>query len=128
MIVRENGAWTAEYLAERERIEALKAERGETKPFEVGKTYQTVGGKTVRCIEVTTRPGYECARFDDGDLKWHFKGGYRNGRTGEQVPVTWFVGTTGWRYNRDGIDRGRCTGTPFDHSDPRCVIPESANA
>ena len=117
MRVYENGAYTPEYLAERERIELLKAERGATKPFEVGKSYKTVSGKTVTCIELNnTIPGYETARFDDGEDKQLFLVG------GETVGAS-----TGWRYNRDGIDRGRVTGTAFDHSDPGCVIPEPAD-
>lgn len=106
-----NGEFTPEYLAERERIDALEAERGKTKPFEVGKEYKMVGGGTVTCVEVGGYAGYEVARFSDSEERTI------NGRTY----------TTGWRYNRDNIDRGRVTGTPFDHSDPRCVIPESAD-
>lgn len=120
MEIMRNGQYTPEYLAERERIEQLKAERGETLPFEVGKSYQTNEGKTVTCIEVKG----ETARFSDGDLRWYHTGGYTR-RDGSQAPVHWHCSTTGWRYNRNDIDRGRVTGTPFDHSDPRCVIPES---
>jgi len=111
MRVIENGEFTPEYLAQQERIEKLKAERGKTKPFEVGKEYRTIGGETVTCVELSNVPDYECARFSDGGEKTI------EGRTF----------TTGWRYNRDNIDRGRCTGTPFDHSDPRCVIPDPAD-
>ena len=101
MLVYANGAYTPEYLAQQERIDQLKAERGETKPFVVGQFYETMGGEVVQCVQLSR----ECAQFSD----WW-----------------WQDGTTGgWRYNRDGIDRGRCTGTAFDHSDPRCVIPES---
>ena len=126
MMILKDGKPTPEYLAEQERIERLKAERGETKPFEIGKAYKTIGGKTVTCIDLRDDPGYETARFSDGDLTWLALGGYRNRHTGERVPVRWLASTTGWRYNRDGIDRGRCTGTPCDLSDPRCVIPEPA--
>lgn len=109
MRIIENGEYTPEYLAERKRIEQLEAERGKTKPFEVGKEYQMVGGGTVTCVELS--PNYECARFSDG----------------EEQTIEGRTFTTGWRYNRDNIDRGRVTGTPFDHSDPRCVIPEPAD-
>jgi hypothetical protein len=121
MRIVENGVETPEYIAQKARIEALKAERGETKPFEVGKSYRTVSGGTVTCIELSG----ECARFNDGTLRWYATGGWRD-RSGELVPVKWRTATTGWRYNRNSIDRGRCTGTSFDHSDPRCVIPEKA--
>lgn len=112
MIVWQNGAYTPEYLAQEARRKAFLEARGPTKPFEVGKAYQTHEGKTVTCVELSTTRGYECARFDDG----------------ETVPAPNGVGTntTGWRYNRDQ-DRGRCTGSAGDHSDPRCVIPESAS-
>jgi hypothetical protein len=54
-------------------------------PFKLGDVMQTISGNTVVCIELTSRQGYECARFDDG----------------------------GWRYNRD-YDRGRCTASRWD--------------
>lgn len=122
-----DGKVTPEYGAMLDRIEQLKAERGETKPFEIGKSYQMVGGGTVTCIELTHVPGYQCARFDDG-------------KDGEEEVPDWLADrdlngnqptkirsySTGWRYNRDGVDRGRVTGTSHDHSDPRCVIPEPA--
>jgi len=71
-----------------------------TKPFVVGNTYRTQGGKEVTCLELHDHPHYESARFDD--------------------PVT---DAGGWRYNRDS-DRGRVTGTDHSWSDPRNVIPE----
>lgn len=98
---------------------------GDTLPFELGKSYQTNEGKTVKCIELHDTPGYETARFDDGTLRWYHRGGWPR-HDGTIEPVTWHVGTSGWRYNRDS-DRGRVTGTEFDHSDPRCVIPERAS-
>lgn len=122
MIVSKGGAFTSEYLAMQARKDALYASRGATKPFEVGKSYQTNEGKTVTCVELSR----ECARFNDGTLRWHHTGGWRNRHTGEMEPVKWHAATTGWRYNRES-DRGRVTGTSFDHSDPRCVIPESAS-
>lgn len=112
MIVWQNGAYTPEYLAQKGRMDALYAARGATKPFEVGKAYQTNEGNTVTCVELSDRPGYECARFDDGETV--------------PAPIGEGTVTTGWRYNRDS-DRGRCTGSAMDHSDPRCVIPESAS-
>lgn len=120
MRVYENGAYTPEYLAERDRIDAFHAERGPTKPFEIGKAYKRHDGVEVRCIEINARG--DCARFSDGTLRWYFIGGWPR-RDGTTEPVVWKVGSTGWRYNRDE-DRGRVTGSPFDHSDPRCVVPE----
>jgi hypothetical protein len=112
MVVFENSSATPEWIAMNKRAEKLYAERGKTKPFEVGKSYLTNEGKTVVCIELTDLEHYECARFDDGEtIEYELAGEKR-------------IDTTGWRYNRDE-DRGRCTGTAFDHSDPRCVIPKS---
>ncbi len=70
-----------------------------SKPFEVGKTYTTQAGAKVTCIELTRVRGYESARFDDGEDE-----------------------NSGWRYNR-ASDRGRVTGSAFDMSDPRNVVP-----
>jgi hypothetical protein len=95
------------------RADQLKAERGATKSFEVGKSYQTNDGDTVTCVELSDKPGYETARFDGGEPQSYTLGGKT------------YKSMTGWRYNRDD-DRGRVTGTAFDHSDPRCVIPEAA--
>lgn len=119
----ENGGYTPEYAAMRARMEALYAERGPTKPFEVGKTYKCNDGSEVTCIELTSNG--ECARFSDSTLRWYHTGGWPR-RDGGFEPVKWHVAFTGHRYNRDS-DRGRVTGTEFDHSDPRCVIPESAD-
>lgn len=127
MTIYENGDFTPAYKAEQARIEALKAERGETRPFEIGKSYRTMDGRTVTCIEVNDKPHYETARFDDGKEVWCMMGGYVN-RYGRWVREKRQRVTTGWRYNRNSIDRGRVTGTAFDHSDPRCVIPEPAHA
>jgi hypothetical protein len=121
----QNGGYTPEYLALRERTDAFHASRGPTKPFEVGKTYKRHDGVEVTCVEVKGTKGYETARFSDSTLRWYFTGGWPR-RDGGSEPVKWHVATTGWRYNRDE-DRGRVTGTEFDHSDPRCVIPESAD-
>jgi hypothetical protein len=107
-----------------ERHKAFYEERGPTKPFEVGKTYLRHDGVAVRCIEINERGS--CARFDDGDLRWHFTGGYERRAEvgGGYEPVKWHASTSGWRYNYDA-DRGRCTGTDFD--DPRSVVPEPAD-
>lgn len=102
---------------------------GNTKPFEKGKKYLTQEGKEVICIEVNDHKYYESARFNDGDgngLTWSFTGGYYHRHTHEWIPVVWRTHTTGWRYNRDS-DRGRVTGSAHDFSDPRNVIPESAD-
>jgi hypothetical protein len=75
-----------------------------TKPFELGKTYLTQAGERVTIIAVNDTPGYETVQGDDplgGDPKG------------------------GWRYNRES-DRGRVTGSTFDMSDPRNLIPEPA--
>jgi len=77
-----------------------------TKPFELGRTYLTRAGRSVTIIAVSDVPGYECVQGDDhppGDPKG------------------------GWRYNR-ASDRGRVTGSAFDMSDPRNLIPEFADA
>lgn len=78
-----------------------------TKPFELGKTYLTQAGQPVTIKAVSNTPGYECVQGDDlsswtpGVFKWV------------------------WRYNRES-DRGRVTGSAFDMSDPRNLIPEPA--
>jgi len=73
-----------------------------SKPFEVGKTYKTREGKSVTIINATDLPGYEGVQGDD-PLDGNPEGG--------------------WRYNR-ASDRGRVTGSAFDMSDPRNLIPE----
>lgn len=73
-----------------------------TAPFELGKTYLTKAGKPVKIIQVTNTPGYEAVQGDDGENT-----------------------TLGWRYNR-AEDRGRCTGSAFDMSDSRNLIPDRA--
>jgi hypothetical protein len=111
----------AEADAHYKRHKAFYEERGPTKPFELGKTYLRHDGVPVRCIEIGQGHS-ECVRFDDGDLRWYFTGGYKR-RDGGFEPVKWHASTSGWRYNRDS-DRGRVTATDFDN--PRCVVPESA--
>lgn len=69
-------------------------------PFELGKTYKRRDGKDVTIIKVINHRGYETVQGDDGD---HPQSGYR--------------------YNRD-TDRGRCTGTAGDFSDPCNLLPE----
>lgn len=69
-------------------------------PFELGKTYKRRDGKEVTIIKVSNQRGYETVQGDDGD---HPESGYR--------------------YNRDS-DRGRCTGTAGDFSDPCNLLPE----
>jgi hypothetical protein len=69
-------------------------------PFELGKTYKRRDGKDVKIIAVSTQRGYETVQGDDGASP-----------------------TSGFRYNRDN-DRGRCTGTAGDYSDPRNLLPE----
>jgi len=110
MRIMENGLLTPEYLAECKRVNQLKIERRRHQPFEVGKTYRTNAGAEVTCIELSGSPGYEVARFSDGG----------------EVVIEGKPYKTGYRYNRDSIDRGRVTGSPFDHSHPDCVIPELA--
>lgn len=72
-----------------------------TKPFVVGRTYKTQAGDDVTITAESTRhPGYECVQGDDR-----------------------LTPEGGWRYNRES-DRGRCTGSAFDMSDPRNLVPE----
>ena len=78
-----------------------------SKPFEVGKTYLTQEGKSVTIKAKTTVPGYECVQGDD------------LAKCPERGVFTWI-----WRYNRES-DRGRVTGSAFDMSDPRNLIPET---
>jgi hypothetical protein len=61
--------------------------------FELGERCITLGGEEVVCTELSDKlRGYQCARFSDG----------------------------AWRYNRPH-DRGRCTGSPWDH--PLNIVP-----
>jgi hypothetical protein len=69
-------------------------------PFELGKSYKRRDGKLVTIIEVINTRGYETVRGDDAESP-HL----------------------GCRYNRDS-DRGRCTGTAGDFSDPHNLLPE----
>jgi hypothetical protein len=69
-------------------------------PFELGKTYKRRDGKDVTIIAVSNQRGYETVQGDDGAYPG-----------------------SGFRYNRDN-DRGRCTGTCGDFSDPRNLLPE----
>jgi hypothetical protein len=87
-----------------------------SKPFEVGKMYKTQAGESVTIIETKNDlPGYECVRgCDHGTDNPHYP--RYEGATGR-----WH--TSGWRYNRES-DRGRVTGSAFDMSDPRNLIPE----
>lgn len=74
----------------------------ETKPFEVGKTYQRRDGMTVTCVQLRqTADGIEFgAKFDD-------------------------LGEQSWRYNTPN-ERGQLTGCgPLDN---RTVIPEPAGS
>lgn len=98
-----------------------------TKPFVVGETYQRADGKTVTCIALSEDlKGYECAQFDDYE-ETHARTAdkYKNEedvldyikRFGGDDPKA-----SGFRYNRPN-DRGRCTGSAFDFSDPFNVIP-----
>lgn len=66
-----------------------------SKPFIPGKTYKTKDGRDVTITGISPTRGYECVQGDDGI----------------------------WRYNR-GDDRGRVTGSAFNMSDPRNLIPE----
>lgn len=65
-------------------------------PFELGKTYKRRDGKEVKIIKVSG----ECVQGDDGDYP-----------------------ESGYRYNRTD-DRGRCTGTAGDFSDPKNLLPD----
>lgn len=60
----------------------------------VGNTYRLQCGLKVTITEANNQPGYECVKADDNV----------------------------WRYNRDN-DRGRCTGSPHDFSDPLNIVP-----
>lgn len=75
-----------------------------TKPLELGRSYLTQAGAAVTIVQVMNDdlPGYECVQGDDPS---------------ENAPE----GV--WRYNR-ASDRGRVTGSAFDMSDPRNLIPE----
>jgi hypothetical protein len=68
-------------------------------PFELGKSYPRRDGKMVKIIAVNNTPYYETVQGDDG-----------------------VAGHLGFRYNRPG-DRGRCTGTASDFSDPLNLLP-----
>ncbi len=82
-----------------------------SKPFELGKTYRTQAGSWVKIIEINNTPGYETVRGDDHEPDWIDDKGKAH--------------TLGWRYNREGKnERGRCTGSAHDFSDPRNLIPE----
>lgn len=73
----------------------------DTKPFEVGKTYLTKGGKTVKCVAIyTSNKNYHAACFDDHP-------------------------TRGWRYNGSDGQRGRMIGVSIH--DPRTVMAEPAD-
>ena len=67
-----------------------------SQPFQVGKTYITKNHRLVKIIE------------ENNEYLTH-------------ATVKGYDGI--WRYNRPQ-DRGRCTGTNFDMSDPRNLIPE----
>lgn len=95
--------------------------RPATKPFVIGQRYFTNDGRVVMCVDIDR----ECAQFDDAEIAPYSRGGYFHRDTGAWIQQTWHEETTGWRYNRDA-DRGRSTGSAFDHSDPNCVIPEPA--
>jgi hypothetical protein len=69
-------------------------------PFELGKTYKRRDGKEVTIIAINNHRGYETVQGDDGSCP-----------------------TSGFRYNRAN-DRGRCTGSLGDYSDPRNLLPE----
>lgn len=69
-------------------------------PFELGKSYPRRDGKMVKIIAVNNCRGYETVQGDDGETP-----------------------EVGFRYNRES-DRGRCTGTYGDFSDPRNLLPE----
>lgn len=124
MTVIRDGKVTPEYEALMRRVDALKAERGETKPFVIGQSYKTNAGATVTCVALNESG--ETAQFSDGAPTWVSTGGYFT-RRGEWRQQKWHRTSSGWRYNRPA-DRGRVTGTAFDHSHPDCVIPESINA
>ena len=79
-----------------------------TKAFEVGKTYLTQDGRRVTIKAASNTPGYECVQGDDL---------HRHDDTGVWIWV--------WRYIR-ASDRGRVTGSAFDMSDPRNLVPEPA--
>lgn len=71
-----------------------------SKPFELGKSYMRRDGKMVKIIALCGSRGYETVQGDDAEAP-HL----------------------GARYNRAG-DRGRCTGTNHDFSDPGNLLPE----
>jgi len=80
-----------------------------TKPFELGKTYKTLGGKDVTIVAIKGVPGYETVEGDD---------------LSPNVPADERPHGI-HRYNR-ASDRGRVTGSAFDMSDPYNLIPEPA--
>jgi len=65
-------------------------------PFLLCSSYRTKAGQWVRIVDESTLKGYECVKGDDGI----------------------------WRYNRES-DRGRVTGSAFDMSDPRNLLPNA---
>jgi hypothetical protein len=68
--------------------------------FKVGNTYKTQEGKDVKIIaESYVGTAYHCVQGDDG-----------------------LTPEGGWRYARKS-DAGRVTGSAFDMSDPRNLIP-----
>lgn len=71
-----------------------------SKPFELGKSYPRRDGKMVKIVALCGSKGYETVQGDDAEAP-HL----------------------GARYNRAG-DRGRCTGTNHDYSDPGNLLPE----
>lgn len=82
-------------------VNLLASLRRNGKPFELGKTYRTLGGNMVTIIAVKNDlPGYETVQGDDRDRP-----------------------ESGHRYNRPG-DLGRTTGTDHDWTDLRNLIPE----
>jgi hypothetical protein len=71
-----------------------------SKPFELGKSYPRRDGKMVKIVALCGSKGYETVQGDDAEAP-HL----------------------GARYNRAG-DRGRCTGTYHDFSDPGNLLPD----
>lgn len=97
-----------------------EARQNHVRQFIVGKTYLTQEGKRVKIINEQTKYGvhYTCVQGDDGETRVEEV----IGKPGVYEIIE--GNTLGWRYDRSG-DVGRCTGSNFDMSDPRNLVPGS---